>query len=354
MAEADPRRARVERLLEAARRLADGASDAGQALRAHLLETTDLSAPGIELGISRCLETRPSPGEIAALLASTPEAPGSHVLLSANVFVAALRAIAIGVAASEQVFVRASRRDPALAHALHAIVPELFQLVTELEPRPGDHFWSYGSDETLDSLRPSLPAGVWFHRHGYGVGAVVLQADGLDVEAATRAIALDTAVFDQRGCLSPRAVCVLGSAEQTTEIARALARELIALERAVPKGPRGADELAEARRLTDMARYAFELFEAGSGWVCVGNDDQVVFPPAERCLHVLRVSAPVQVLAPWASHLTCIGASVSPPLTAALRRALPGARLVAPGEMQRPPLDGPVDLRHGTRGEQIA
>ena len=36
-----------------------------------------------------------------------------------------------------------------------------------------------------------------------------------------------------------------------------------------------------------------------------------------------------------------------------LRGALPGARHVALGELQHPPLDGPVDLRHGTRGELI-
>ena len=62
------RRARVERLVEAARVLADPQTDAGRALRSRLLETTGLSAPSIELGLARCLETQPTAEQLAALL----------------------------------------------------------------------------------------------------------------------------------------------------------------------------------------------------------------------------------------------------------------------------------------------
>lgn len=352
MAEAD-RRARVERLLAAARLLADPGHEAGRLWRQHLLQTSGLSAAGIELGIGRCLETLVSPNELAALLLGTPEAPRAHVLLSGNVFVAALRAVAIATVASPRVSVRASRRDPALPEALERLVPGLFELVGELEPSPGDHFWAYGSDETLRDIQADLPRGVWFHGHGHGVGVVVLESAELDPAAAARAIALDTVVFDQRGCLSPRAVLVAGSAEETLEVARALAHALAELERAVPLGPRDADEQAEARRQTDAARYAFELFEAGSAWVSVGRDDVPAFPSVARCLHVVRASEPVSALLPLSRHLTCVGSSCGPLLSARLRDALRGARHVALGEMQRPPLDGPVDRRHDPQGELL-
>jgi hypothetical protein len=343
------RRARVERLVAAARVLSSPHGPAGRALRQRLLETSGLSAQNIELGLTRCLETTPSLAELQGLLSSTPEAPRAHVLLSANVFVAALRAIAIGLASSESVQVRASRRDPALAQALHALVPGLFELATQLSPEPGDHFWSYGADATIAELRRDLPAGVWFHQHGAGIGAVVVDAQAWTTTDAL-AVALDTVLFDQRGCLSPRAVCVLGSNEQARSIAEAIARELGALEREVPMGRSNVAELADARRDRDIAAYAFEVFDAGRSWVSVSGE--LVIAPSGRNLHVVPSADAVQTLAPFTRHITCIGTNAAA-LEARLRQAFTGARLVALGDMQRPPLDGPVDLRHGTQGELV-
>jgi hypothetical protein len=344
------RRARVVRLVEAARLLADGRTEAGRALRSRLLDTSGLSMAGIELGIERCLETNPSAAELAALLESTPESPTAHVLLSGNVFVAALRAIAIGVASSTRVRVRASRRDPALAQALHALTPELFELLPTLSAEAGDHFWSYGSDETLSDVRRSLPRGVRLHAHGAGMGAVVVEAPL--TPADVKAIALDTALFDQRGCLSPRVVCVAGAKAQAHDVARALAIALQALEHELPPGLQSREEAAEARKNRDAAVYAFELFDAGSGWV--GLSQELVVPPANRNLHVLWTPEPAGALAPFASNLTCIGTNAAPERAAALRRAFSNARVVALGEMQRPALDGPVDRRHGTLGELLS
>ena len=350
MAETPARRARVERLLQAARVLANPERSEGQALRRRLLETTGLSPAGIELGLTRCLETEPAEQHLETLLTSTPISPRAHVLLSANVFVASLRAIALGVASSLRVEVRPSRRDPALAEALHALAPDAFELKTALVPEPGDHFWAYGADDTLAAVRRSLPPGVWFHPHGAGLGAVVIDGAALNDEL-TRNIALDTALFDQGGCLSPRVVCVVGSAEQAKTHAAALARALAAVERDLPPGPRGLEEAAEQRRSHDAAAYAFDLFEAGSGFVSVSSNP--VVPPARRNLHVCATANPVAALTPLAAHLTCI-ASNTEPLRTQLSAAFPGARNVPPGEMQRPPLDGPVDRRHGTHGELVS
>lgn len=349
MADTAGRRARLERLLEAARELAKPEKIAGQALRARLLETTGLSAAGIERGIAHSLETTPSEAELQALLTSTPKAPRAHVLLSSNVFVGALRAIAIGVASSAQVCVRASRRDPALAEALHALVPDLFELVSTLTPAADEHFWSYGSDTTLAELRASLPPGVWFHPHGAGFGAAVVDAASWTSESA-RAIALDTALFDQQGCLSPRIVVLVGSEDQAGVVAQALATALQELEIELPPGPKSQAELAEARRHRDAAAYAFQLFEAGCGWVSCASE--LVVPPSARSLHVAGAADAVAALAPFRSHLTCVSANTQT-LRHQLQQAFSGSRVVALGEMQRPPLDGPVDRRHGTQGERL-
>jgi hypothetical protein len=353
VAERSARRARIERLLEAARILAHSGNFSGQAWRAAALTHSGLSQAGVELAIERCLERRVSDAELTLLLAGTPEAPHAHVLLSANVFVAALRAIAIGLAASERVSVRASRRDPGLANALHELTPGLFEIVPELAPAAGDRVWAYGADATLASLRASLPAGVWLHAHGHGFGAVVVEErDGRDPLAEARAIALDTLLFDQRGCLSPRVVCVRGSESAARELAEALAAELGKLELEVAPGPRSPPELAEARRWHDAAAYAFELFAAGSGLVSFSATGELSLPPVGRNLHVVGVSDPLRTLAPFHQHLTCVGVSASAELESQLRSALGGARFASLGEMQRPPLDGPVDRRHGPDGER--
>ncbi|PYO40146.1 MAG: hypothetical protein DMD33_18685, partial [Gemmatimonadetes bacterium] len=150
--------------------------------------------------------------------------------------------------------------------SLHALVPDRFELSPALSAQPGDHFWAYGSDVTLTELRGSLAPGVWFHPHGAGLGAVVVDAAAFS-QADARAVALDTALFDQRGCLSPRLVSVVGSEQQAQTIAQSLAGELTGLERELPPGPVSAEEAAEARQSRDAAAYAFELFPAGSGWI---------------------------------------------------------------------------------------
>jgi hypothetical protein len=166
-----------------------------------------------------------------------------------------------------------------------------------------------------------------------------------------RAIALDTALFDQRGCLSPRVVCVVGSSEQARTLAQALAGALAGLEREAPPGPPSREQAAEMRKNRDAAAYAFEIFDAGSGWISLAPE--LVVPPANRNLHVTWTSDAVAAISPFAGHITCIGTNAGAATQAELRRAFPGARLATLGDMQRPPLDGPVDRRHGTRGDLL-
>ena len=343
------RRARVERLLQAARCLVDPNDAAGGALRWRLQETTRLSRENIELGLTRCLETSASEADWSALLEGATETRRAHVLLSGNVFVAPLRAIALGLAASSEVHVRASRRDPALAEALHELLPGLFRFESELMPRSGDDYFAYGADETLTELREALPRGVRFHAHGSGFGAVVLDAPA-QTPLDARAVALDTALFDQRGCLSPRVVCVVGDEADARQVARWLAAELAALEREVPRGPRSELEAAAERRERDAAAYAFELFEAGSSWLSLSSG--FVLPPARRCLHVTFTDEPLALLEPFSAQLTCIGTN-SELYRVQLSRHFEHARVVALGEMQRPPLDGPVDRRASPSGELL-
>jgi hypothetical protein len=114
------RRRDVMRLVEAARAVARDHA----ALASDLARTTGLSPEGIELAFARHLELDPEAADVDALVAGAGNASHIVVILSSNVFVAALRAVAIARAASPVVVVRPSRREPHFARALvHARSP---------------------------------------------------------------------------------------------------------------------------------------------------------------------------------------------------------------------------------------
>lgn len=350
------RTTRVRRLVRAARRIADPADALGVEARRVLPLATGLSLEGVNLALERCLETNPSDEEIAALLASIDEAPRTHVLLSANVFVAAHRAIALGLAASETVFVRPSRREPEMTRLLHLAEPELFRVVDELAPLPGDHAFVYGTDETIAAVRDKWGAGVVLHGHGSGLGVVVVDVSGARRETlrdVAASIAEDVVVFDQHGCLSPRVISttgVPGYTEGTRILAEELALALKCAEERVPRGTLSADEASAVVRYRDTMRYAGEILEAGAGLVGLDlKGGPVVVPPVGRHVHVM-VAADLARAATQLSGKVVTVATVGPPeLERRVRACFPGARASPIGHMQRPPFDGPVDRRLSSR-----
>ncbi|MEP7052885.1 MAG: acyl-CoA reductase [Pseudomonadota bacterium] len=340
-------RARLEPLLAAARAIKDATTEFGKRARERLIASSGLSPEGVNLALFRCLESEPSEPELEALIRSTPRAQVAHVLLSANVFVAAHRAIAIGLAASETVHVRASRREPEMAELLLESAPGAFQLVNELTPHAGDRMWAYGSDETLERVAITLPPGVAFHAHGSGFGVAVIDGALPDSELAELLplLAEDIALFDQRGCLSPRLLLVGEGPEQARNIAQALAAELTRIEERVPRGRLTAEELAEITTFRATASFAGEVFAGGLGFVSLALGSAWSLPPSGRNLHVLPTSNPVQSLAQLRPMITSCAFTGSAAQRNALRAALPGARLCSFGSMQTPSFDGPVDRR---------
>lgn len=355
----DQRLQRVQRLLRAARRVADPQDSIGRRARAVLPPTTGLSPAGVELALAQCLETDPGEAELRALCAAVPSVPRSHVLLSANVFVAAHRAIALALAASVQVEVRPSRRELAMASLLRDAEPSLFRIVDELAPLPGDHIWAHGSDRTLEALRSVSVAGAVLHAYGTGIGIAAVQPSiesdqvaSHELQAAAEALAQDVVPFDQRGCLSPRVAVVLGSAAAAREFASGLAQELARLEFVVPRGLLTVDEAADAVRYRDTMLYAADCLPAGKG--CVGLDAEqarVLLPPPGRHVHVVSSTDLAGLLTPLVPVVTAVGCYGPHSLYEQLQSMLPDARCGELGQMQRPPFDGPVDRRPDPNGE---
>jgi acyl-CoA reductase-like NAD-dependent aldehyde dehydrogenase len=330
---------RVLRLLAAARRASAAAESRG--LVSAIAESTGLSPAGVRFGF-RVLETDPPASDLAALHAAAHSAESVHVILSANVFVAPLRAIAWALALSPRVTVRPSRRDPHLALALHAEAPELFTLTPERAPSEVEsgEVHAYGHADSLARIRAALRPGVRMWAHGPGMGVGVVGSDA-DLALAAAALAEDVVLFDQRGCLSPRVVLALGTARRAEAFAFELASALDALDACVPRGALSDDEREEAARWTDALTYGGDLI---TGRACrIGVSRTLLVPPTGR--HVLVVPCTREE----APHLTASLAPATTVLGATSDElfvlAPPHARRARFGRMQRPPLDGPVDLR---------
>jgi hypothetical protein len=309
-----------------------------------LVRTTGLSPEGVLLGFES-LERDVSDGELHALIESAGDAAHVHVILSANVFVGALRALALARAAAPRVTVRPSSRDPVLTEALVAATgDEALAIVDERDPRvsDADRIDVYGRAETIAEVRGRARPGVSVRAHGPGLGvAVVTRA--VDPVDASRALAADVVVFDQRGCLSPRVALVEGDPVRGEAFADSLHASLSDWARRVPRGVLEDEERAEARRWQESLAFAGRVWSGPQH--AVGLGDRLLVPPSGR--HVLVVPVPdlpaaARLLAPVAAAIVTVGTDDP----GRVRDLAPAhARIAALGRMQRPPLDGPVDRR---------
>src|SRR5271165_4913288 len=109
----EERLSETRRLLVASR----GVYEKRDSLADEISRSTGLSLAGVELGFSY-LERDATDAELVRLVEAVTQAAHVHVILSANVFIAPLRALALARAAAPRVTLRPSPRDPVLAQAL--------------------------------------------------------------------------------------------------------------------------------------------------------------------------------------------------------------------------------------------
>jgi hypothetical protein len=339
----------VTRWLEAAR---DVYQRRGE-LAASIARSTGLSPEGVALGFES-LERDATPAELRELAACAGDAAHVHVILSANVFVAPLRAIAIARAASGRVTVRPSPRDPTLAHALVAAARDpAVSIVDERDPAAleADRIDVYGRDETIAHVRAVARPGVIVRGHGTGLGVAFVSMPSIDsaakaLESAAEALAADVVPFDQRGCLSPRLALVEGTVAEAEVFAAALSDRLAAWGARVPRGSLGDEERAESVRWGEALAFAGRVWRGDHHVVGLAPPEMpLAIPPSGRHVLVVPVAsvpAARALLATIERFVVSVGASVPERLAAV---APPGARHARLGQMQRPPLDGPVDRR---------
>jgi hypothetical protein len=337
---------RVRRWLKRLQPFGDRTHRLGELARRELPEATGLSEANVDWALTHAFETNPSEQDLRTLVGSVSEARAAHVLLSANVFVGALRSIAIALAGSATVAVRPSSREPLTAMLLHAADPDAFELVSELHPLPRDHVWAYGQDATIGKLRTELPRGVVLHGYGSGFGVAVVPAGARLVRADYAAIALDIAVFDQRGCLSPRFVLLESDRATAMAFAARLLAALTDVGKQLPLGAVDPVTTAENARHRELWRTLGDVWVGPSGMVTLDcGDNPWGTPPSDRTIHVRTTNDAYADLAGRADVITAVGTPADPAIAARVLELCPRVRCSPFGSMQRPPLDGPVDRR---------
>jgi hypothetical protein len=215
-----------------------------------------------------------------------------------------------------------------------------------------------GRDETLATLRARVPAPHTFIGYGHKLSLAAV-GRGIEAPHAARALALDVALYDGRGCLSPACIAVedvpRGRAEQ---LAALLAAELERLEGELPRGALDAAEHLAVREL--RARWASRdgarawVSRAGTHWgvVCVPDGDAPPLGGALRNVPVVALQdlrGLERLCAAFAPHLSTLahaGFAEASALLGPLALRAGASRLCALGRMQLPP----VGWRHDGRG----
>ncbi len=334
----DDRFATVRRLVWAAYDVVEARAKIVDAIA----DESGLSREGVDLALREHVEIDAADAEIDTLVATAGDADCVHVVLSANVFVAALRAIAVARAAAPRVVVRLSKRDTIFASALvDAADDPAIEIVDDIafEKIRSGEVHVYGRDETIASIRARAPGRV-VRGHGSGFGAI-FATDTISDRELSRIVG-DIIVFDQRGCLSPRIVAVVGDFDLARRLGERLASALRIAAESVPRGRLTDREQRESREYIDLMRFGGELFQSESAVVGVARGDAIILPPPGRHVHLLHapsIDALRNAFAPVSRFITCVATDAPSALS------LTGTRICRFGEMQRPRLTGPVDLR---------
>lgn len=287
-------------------------------------------------------------------------------VLASNVPALAVPAIALACLAGAAVVAKSGHRDPhsgpAFHRALAAVDPALAATIVPVAwPRnPGldDVLLDAplavltGHDETIAALAERATGRIL--AHGTRYGALLLDtAHPIDYAA----VALDVALYEQRGCLSPHQCWVVGDAPL---VARDIAGALAALARTLPPAPASVDERAAVRAFLDEATWAGAEVQAGP-WGGIVLDPEPAFRPTcgARTLRVTPLATADALPALLPEHaIECLGTNAAAP---AGLRARGVARVCPVGRMQQPPLSWPrgqrpalASLLRDTRTAQMA
>ncbi len=202
----------------------------------------------------------------------------------------------------------------------------------------------YGGDEAVESAARRVEPDTSFIGYPHRVGAALIARGALSDASAhslARAAAMDVAMFDQQGCVSPHVIYVeRGGAVGPVAFAHELAAALEVLAREIPRGTLTPGESALIHQLRAEAemRGATVLASGhGTDWtVIVEERAEFEASPLNRVIHVRPVndlSEAIAALAAVGRRLQTVAVAAGPGSTESL-----AARLGAIGATRIVPL----------------
>ncbi len=307
-----------------------------------------LAAAALDAGaMTELVEREYGPGAAARPVPDGGPALVAHVLAS-SVPALALPAVALGCLAGAAVVLKSGRRDrssaPAFARALAAVDADLAATVVpaywERDDEDADVLARAdvtvvtGGEAALAALAGRVRGRLVAHGPRASLAAVGAGAD-------PDALALDIALYEQRGCLSPHAVYVDGDARAfAAALAAALERTAVRL----PPPPAGVEERAARRLFAAEAEWT----PGGAAWSGAGGtvvlEETRPFRPTcglrSVLVHPLARLDDLPALLP-AGGVECVALADTTPAFLAALRARGVARVCPPGRMQQPRLSWP-------------
>jgi len=305
--------------------------------------------------------------------------PATSVFLAGSIPMPTLLASLAPLVLRSPVLLKSASRDPVtpqlLANSIAEVDAELGRCIAVVD-FPGNDVdcvgafagaecvVATGSDETVASVAAQVPPPRRFVGYGHRFSVAVVgdaATRGTELLDLAERIALDVAMWDQLGCLSPVAVYVASDdALAADRIAEALALALAQAEERWPRGEAAtaiAAEIQYERSSAEMRAAAgnrVALYKGvGTTWTIVREDTAEIRPaPLHRFLrvHPVRdVSDLVSTLTPLSLHLAAVSLDGFGAQAEDVARALANlgaSRVCHAGQMQSPPLD----WRHDNRG----
>ena len=298
----------------------------------------------------------------------------TSVLLAGSIPMPTLLSCLLPVALRSPVLVKTASRDRVtaelVAESVAEVDPELGRCIEVLSFAGDDDAClerlltadcvvATGSDETIAAVarRTAAPQRVVLYGHRLSL-AVASEAvtRGEPAQRFARALAMDVALWDQLGCLSPLSLHIVGDADASAcqRMGEVLADALAECERSLPRGEVSvaaaaaiAQERAEARMREASGRDVRVHCGEGTSWTVVCEDEPGLRPaPLNRFLRVhpardLGVLA--RALRPVARHLAGVAlagfaAGEARDVVARSLAGLGASRVCVPGSLQTPPL----------------
>lgn len=289
--------------------------------------------------------------------------PGATLLIAAGaIFQPAVNGVVYSLLVKSPIVVKCSSHEktilPIFTDALRSVDPDVGAAVeagyfdhSDIAALNADTVVAYGSDETITAIRASAPPCARVVGHGHKVSVAVIRDGALQNEAgaldAAKGLAIDVAMYDQSGCLSPHcAFIAAGAPVAPARFCEMLAGEMQLLAESLPAGRMDVAQAGEIRNFRgDYAFHGAPCFFGDRLAYTIVIDTAPIFHPSPlgRTILVKPVRSLAEVAAllqPQDGRLQGVGAAPVDDLEILepLLRRLGASYFCPPGLMQRPPL----------------